>query len=114
MRYMFKDLMVTVLAEEAEAGPHCGSCSVISCDLPTVHCGGLTCPLTSVIHMARIAESLDLVKQELEHALGQIAEAEKAGEAEARPSSVAEAQYVEEQLKGALEELQQRKDSLSG
>jgi hypothetical protein len=105
MRFIFKDLMVML----DEDGPHCGSCSVISCALPTVECGGITCGITSVIHV----EEFDVMKIELDQAL-EIVRRTAALESEARvgPETVEEAERLERALTAALEQVRQAKADL--
>ncbi|TEB05567.1 hypothetical protein Psch_02608 [Pelotomaculum schinkii] len=112
MRFMFKDLMITVLRDDVMAGPHCGSCSIISCPLPTVNCGPLTCPLTSVMQLAASAESLASLKRELQIALAQVEAVEAATREQNQPKSFEEAEFVERRLAEALETVRQQKSTL--
>ncbi|MFI8520879.1 hypothetical protein ACIGEZ_24080 [Streptomyces sp. NPDC085481] len=106
MRFLFKDLMITVVDV---AGPHCGGCSVISCDLPTVDCGGVTCGITSVIQR----EEFDAMKLELDQAL-QIVRATADVELQTRlaPETVEEADELEQKLTAALEAVRNAKAEL--
>jgi hypothetical protein len=107
MRFLFKDLMITV----SDLGPHCGSCSVISCPLPTVECGPITCGITSVIH----EKAIDTMKLELDQAL-QVVRATAALESETRlgPETVDEATELENKLTAALEAVRRAKAELEG
>jgi hypothetical protein len=106
MRFLFKDLMVTV---SDAAGPHCGGCSVISCRLPTVECGGITCGITSVIHV----EEFDVMKLDLDQAL-EVVRATAAMESETRlgPETVDEAYQLEKTLTDALAVVRKAKTEL--
>jgi hypothetical protein len=105
MRFLFKDLMVTV----SEFGPHCPTCSVISCPLPTVECGPITCGITSVIHEAEF----DAMKLDLDKAL-EVVRATAALESETRlaPETVEEADALEKALTDALEAVRRSKAEL--
>ncbi len=105
MRFLFKDLMVTV----SELGPHCPTCSVISCPLPTVECGPITCGITSVIHEAEF----DAMKLDLDKAL-EVVRATAALESTTRlaPESVAEADAIEKALTDALEAVRRSRSDL--
>ena len=107
MRFLFKDLMITV----SDLGPRCGSCSVISCPLPTVECGPITCGITSVIH----EEAVDAMKLELDQAL-EVVRATAALESETRlgPETVDEATELEYKLTAALEAVRRAKAELEG
>ncbi|MFE4974732.1 hypothetical protein ACFRAR_21820 [Kitasatospora sp. NPDC056651] len=106
---MFRDLMVTVLGDE---GTHCDDCSVISCDLPTVRCGELTCPLTSVIQDRRDVDTLPLLRRELQNALRQVELAEGRARARSQPRTASEADFLEKELRGALDEVRRLKAAL--
>jgi hypothetical protein len=108
VRFLFKDLRITVDA----AGPHCtNGCSVISCPLPTVECGPITCGITSVIHAAEF----DVMKLELDQAL-EVVRATAALESETRlgPQTVDEATELENTLTAALQEVRKAKAELEG
>lgn len=112
MRFMFKDLMVTVLRDSGrmtEFGAwgccvsyghphsHCGPCgSVISCPLPTIH------------HL----EDLVILKRDLQVALAQVEAAEAVAREQMKPQSVEEAELLERRLSGALEEVRRQKETL--
>jgi hypothetical protein len=107
MRFLFKDLMVTV---SDAASPHCtNGCSIISCALPTVECGPITCGITSVIH----AEEFDVMKLDLDQAL-EIVRATAAMESETRlgPETVDEANQLEKTLTDALAVVRKSKAEL--
>jgi hypothetical protein len=105
MRFILKDLMVMF----DEDGPHCGSCSVISCALPTVECGGITCGITSVIHL----EEFDVMKLELDQALAIVrATAELESQTRVGPETVEEAERLENALTQALEQVRRTKADL--
>jgi hypothetical protein len=106
MRFVFKDLMVTV----AGAGPHCPTCSLISCPLPTVQCGPITCGITSVIHEA---DEFDVMKLDLDQAL-QIVRATAEMESQTRlgPETVEEADQLEKSLTDALEYVREARADL--
>ncbi|SRR6266540_1066608 len=107
MRFLFKDLMVTV---SDAAGPHCtNGCSVISCPLPTVECGEITCGITSVIHAAEF----DVMKLDLDQAL-EVVRATAAMESETRlgPETVDEATELEKKLTDALAAVRKAKAEL--
>lgn len=106
MRFLFKDLMVTVAKA---GGPHCPTCSVISCDLPTVECGGITCGITSVIHLAEF----DAMKLDLDKALD-VVRATAALESETRlaPETIDEATQLEKTLTSMLEQVRKTKADL--
>jgi hypothetical protein len=106
VRFIFKDLMVTDLA-----GPHCAACSVISCPLPTVQCGPITCGITSVIH----AEEFDAMKLDLDQALEVVrATAELESATRLGPETVDEANELEETLTAALEAVRKTKAEIEG
>lgn len=109
MRFMFKDLRVTVTDD---VGPHCtNGCSVISCPLPTVECGPITCGITSVIHAAEF----DVMKLELDQALEVVrATAEMESQTRLGPETVEEAAQLEETLTAALQAVRKRKAELEG
>jgi hypothetical protein len=106
VRFLFKDLMITTPDADSE---YCGSCSIISCPLPTVNCGPVTCGITSVIEVAEF----DAMKLDLEQAL-QIVRATVALESETRlaPTTVEEANELEEKLAAALQEVRKVKAEL--
>lgn len=108
MRFLFKDLMVTVSDVD---GPHCAACSVISCPLPTVECGPITCGITSVIHEAEF----DAMKLDLDKAL-EVVRATAALESETRlgPETVDEATELEKALTDALKAVRKAKTELEG
>ena len=109
MRFLFKDLKLTVSSSDS---PHCGGCgSVISCPLPTVQCGPVTCGITSVIH----AEEFDVMKLDLQQALDVVrATAELDAETKLEPETVEEAAELEEKLSKALEAVRATKYRLQG
>ncbi|KQX69458.1 hypothetical protein [Streptomyces sp. Root1310] len=110
MSFMFRDLMVTVLNDEV--GETQRRRSVVCCALPTVHCGSLTCPLTSVIHRQTDIPSLPMLKRELQNALAQVESAEATARAQSQPKTVAETEFVEQQLTEALDEVRRLKATL--
>lgn len=106
MRFLFKDLMITVADVD---GPHCGGCSLISCDLPTVGCGPVTCGITSVIQR----EEFDEMKLELDQALQVVrATAEVESQTRLAPETVEEADELERKLTAALEAVRSAKAEL--
>jgi hypothetical protein len=106
VRFLFKDLMITVTDV---AGPHCGGCSVISCALPTVGCGGVTCGITSVLRHAEF----DAMKFELDQAIQVVrATAEVESQTRLAPETVEEAYELEQKLTAALEEVRSVKAEL--
>jgi hypothetical protein len=113
MRYYFKDLNLTV---SASGGPHCPSCSVISCRLPTVACGPITCGITSVIHQKEAEfKEFDALKLELQQALDVVkATAEMESETQLEPQTVEEAEELERTLGEALEAVRETKSKLQG
>ncbi|MFF3991509.1 hypothetical protein ACFY0B_44070 [Streptomyces sp. NPDC001797] len=106
MNFLFKDLMITV-ADVASG--HCGGCSVISCHLPTVGCGPVTCGITSVIRR----EEFDAMKLELDQALQVVrATAEVESQTRLAPETVEEAEQLEQKLTAALEAVRSAKAEL--
>jgi hypothetical protein len=106
MRFLFKDLMVTT--PDAENARY-AACGVISCPLPTVRCGPLTCGITSVLPRVEF----DAMKLDLDQAL-EIIRATVALESQTRvaPATVDEANELEEKLAAALQEVRKIKAEL--
>lgn len=71
------------------------------------------CPTASApAESALSLEGLAALKQQLQQALAQVEEQERALEASYLPQTLAEAEELEARLRGALEELQQHKEDL--
>ncbi|MFF4760818.1 hypothetical protein [Streptomyces sp. NPDC001292] len=106
VRFLFKDLMITM---SDVAGPHCQRCSVISCRLPTVKCGQVTCGITSVIKK----DEFDAMKLELNQALEVVrATVELESQTRLRPETVEEATELEWKLTAALHAVREAKAEL--
>ncbi|GHD93062.1 hypothetical protein GCM10010508_48380 [Streptomyces naganishii JCM 4654] len=103
MRFLFKDLMITVSDVSRTR------CGVISCALPTVNCGAVTCGITSVIHV----DEFDAMKLELDQALEVVrATAEEETDTRLGPRTAEEAAELEEKLTAALREVREARAEL--
>lgn len=90
----------------ASAGRFCPTASAEAAAEPA-------CPTASApMESAAGAEGLAALKQQLQQALAQVEEQERALAASQLPQTLAEAEDLEARLRGALEELQQHKEAL--
>lgn len=72
------------------------------------------CTITAPGESAQGLQDLAALKQQLQQALAQVEEQERALAASQLPQTLAEAEDLEAKLRGALEELQRHKETLKG
>jgi hypothetical protein len=83
------------------------------CPTASAEMGAEACPTASApTESVAGAEGLSALKQQLQQALAQVEEQEKAMADPGLPRTVAEAEELEAKLRGALEELRQHKEKL--
>ena len=119
-KFMVKDLMVTVVGEEAvrfaDASDHCtGSCCLNPCSLPS--CDNNSCVVTPITgsYADEVINPADLaaLKEQLVLAVNEVERREASVRATLAPSSAADIAAAEQQLRGALEELERLKGKSS-
>ncbi|SRR6266545_2048873 len=140
MAFKLKDLIISLLphGEDEACPPLPGLCSPVSAHV--MFCRTASPPIVILPECARTAgvdrdcartagvvaecartvglaapggaQDLATLKQQLQHALAQVEEQERAQTASHLPQTLEEAEDLETRLRGALEELQQHKNSL--
>ena len=103
-------LQVTILAGGCDAGTSCDACQTVG----TVTTGGCK-PGTGgkfVADVAQYTRDLAVLKAELKATLSQVEAQERAFGDTLRPQTLDEVEELEQQLKGALEELRERRTEI--
>jgi len=108
MAFIVKDLMITLVGERGKFGPNPGNVGGCLCSICSA------CTVTGIDQWMEVINPADLagLKLRLRLALAGIEAREEALKNELRPQSLEEAEALEEQLKGALEELRRIKTEL--
>ena len=120
MPFIVKDLMISVINPGGifqMSSDHCtGACCLNPCSMPS--CDNASCvvtPITGQFGQEVInPPDLAILKQRLKNAIAEIEVREAAARSQLAPRTEAEAAALEEQLKGALEEVQKTRRSLAG